>query len=99
MNTPIATVPLACAVLQVFCCRNIDRQRNPLGVEHKIALANDIHTGMLRSCPSCQMLCFNGVLFYHEEGCPDAWREEIRLCPWCKTEFIPVKRYQQCCKD
>ncbi|KKL95470.1 hypothetical protein LCGC14_1854320, partial [marine sediment metagenome] len=42
-------------------------------------------------CSSCEAVMINGV-HCHEFGCPDAWREKKRECPWCGQEFIPEDR-------
>ena len=48
------------------------------------------------SCHSCEMLTINGVPC-HEQGCPEAWKDEIRECRWCGEEFKPEQQYQDCC--
>ena len=53
---------------------------------------------MAKRCPSCEVLYINGVRC-HETGCPDAWRDEVRECKWCGTEFKPEDREQQFCDD
>lgn len=40
----------------------------------------------------------NGVRC-HEAGCPDAWRDQIRECLFCGTEFNPEVRSQTCCDE
>lgn len=50
------------------------------------------------SCPSCEALMINGV-YCHEQGCPDAWKDETRECKWCGGEFKPEHRHQDCCDD
>ena len=47
-------------------------------------------------CESCQALMINGVLC-HEHGCPDAWKDKLRECPWCGTDFRPEEREQRFC--
>lgn len=47
-------------------------------------------------CHSCEMLRINGVVT-HETGCPDAWKDEIRECKFCGSEFFPENSYQLCC--
>jgi hypothetical protein len=47
-------------------------------------------------CDSCEALIINGVLC-HERGCPDAWKDEIRECPWCGTHFVPESQYERYC--
>lgn len=44
----------------------------------------------------CEKLRINGVVT-HEIGCPEAWRDEIRECKECGTEFKPEQRHQECC--
>ena len=51
---------------------------------------------MKRRCHSCEMLNINGVAT-HEIGCPEAWKDEIRECKWCGTEFVPESKWQECC--
>ena len=51
------------------------------------------------TCDSCAVLVINNVIC-HENGCPDAWKDEVRSCKWCGTEFKPADRWQQfCCDD
>ena len=47
-------------------------------------------------CDQCEVLNINGMNC-HETGCPDAWKDEIRECKWCGTEFKPEDRDQQFC--
>ena len=49
-------------------------------------------------CHSCNMLRINGVVT-HETGCPDAWRDEIRECKECGSEFLPTEQRLVCCCD
>ncbi len=50
-------------------------------------------------CDSCEIARINGVRC-HETGCPESWRDEIRECPWCGSEFEPEDRTQRfCCED
>ncbi len=49
-------------------------------------------------CNSCEVLRINGVLC-HEIGCPDAWHNEVRSCPWCGAKFKPEHPRQQCCTE
>lgn len=49
-------------------------------------------------CTQCEQLRINGVVC-HETGCPEAWRDEIRECRECGTEFTPAARHIAfCCK-
>jgi len=51
------------------------------------------------SCPSCAQVSINGVVC-HEQGCPDAWRDETRECRWCGGKFKPESGWQEfCCDD
>ncbi|MFW6061590.1 MAG: hypothetical protein ACOC93_02160 [Planctomycetota bacterium] len=59
---------------------------------------NGDETGLLGGCDSCSPSRINGVLC-HEQGCPDAWRDETRSCQECGTEFYPAQRHQQLCPD
>jgi hypothetical protein len=47
-------------------------------------------------CQSCEVLRINGVLC-HEQGCPDAWMDEIRQCYECGCDFTPESRNQILC--
>jgi hypothetical protein len=47
-------------------------------------------------CHSCEVVNINGVRT-HEHGCPDAWRDEVRECRECGSEFEPEERMQVCC--
>ena len=49
-------------------------------------------------CESCETLMINGVLC-HEIGCPDAWKDYIRECEECGTNFKPKERWQELCSD
>lgn len=51
---------------------------------------------MAKRCESCQVAMING-LRCHEIGCPEAWRDEVRECRWCGTEFLPEEKYQAVC--
>jgi len=55
----------------------------------------DSSTGTGR-CEQCEIMMINGIRC-HEIGCPLAWRDEIRECPWCGTEFRPEDREQRYC--
>lgn len=48
------------------------------------------------NCQSCEALMINGV-YCHETGCPDAWRDEVRKCKWCGSEFNPENPEQRWC--
>ena len=50
------------------------------------------------NCPSCEMVAINGVAC-HEQGCPDAWKSEIRECKECGALFSPQNRAQPCCDE
>ena len=52
------------------------------------------HTG----CDGCSPTVINGTLC-HERGCPEAWRDYVRECPWCGQEFRPTDREQRFCDD
>jgi len=49
-------------------------------------------------CQSCEVVRINGILC-HETGCPDAWEDYTRECPWCGQEFAPEDREQSFCDD
>jgi len=51
-----------------------------------------------RHCDSCDALMINGV-YCHETGCPDAWKDARRECPWCGATFTPEERYQKFCSE
>lgn len=64
-------------------------------------IKNNRQTGKFEqqySCDSCQLVRINGVVC-HETGCPDAWKDEIRECEECGSEFKPESRLQYCCDD
>lgn len=48
------------------------------------------------ACSSCALAVINGVPC-HELGCPDAWRDEVRQCRWCGSEFTPAWKGQGFC--
>jgi len=48
------------------------------------------------TCDSCEILVINNVIC-HETGCPNAWKDETRVCKWCGRSFKPKNRHQQCC--
>jgi len=39
-------------------------------------------------CDGCSPSMVNGVLC-HEHGCPEAWQDMRRECPWCGARFLP----------
>lgn len=47
-------------------------------------------------CDGCQLARINGVLC-HETGCSEAWRDEIRECGTCGSDFEPQYREQRLC--
>ena len=49
-------------------------------------------------CDQCEALMINGI-YCHEHGCPDAWKDEIRECKWCGTEFEPEEQHQEFCEE
>jgi len=49
-------------------------------------------------CDSCDACYIQGVKC-HEHGCPDAWKDEVRECKWCGTEFTPTEGYQDYCSE
>ncbi len=62
-------------------------------------VVNDKVTGKFvreYSCDSCQLVRINGVVC-HETGCPEAWKDEIRECKECGSDFTPEERWQKCC--
>ena len=48
-------------------------------------------------CDGCSPAVINGVLC-HEQGCPDAWRDESQECAWCGQTFHPEERIQSYCE-
>lgn len=44
----------------------------------------------------CEKLRINGVLT-HEIGCTEAWRDQVRKCKWCGSEFKPEARFDYFC--
>lgn len=53
---------------------------------------------MYKQCTACEAAVINGV-YCHEQGCPEAWRDEVRECGWCGAEFKPESRDQLFCED
>lgn len=51
---------------------------------------------MPKRCDQCQVASIQGVKC-HELGCPEAWRDELRTCPWCGTDFTPCHRDHRFC--
>jgi hypothetical protein len=49
-------------------------------------------------CDSCQIVAVNGVAC-HEQGCTEAWKDELRECRWCDNTFKPLSQEQKCCDD
>lgn len=49
-------------------------------------------------CNSCEAMMINGM-YCHEHGCPDAWRDYIRECEWCGSDFKPETCDQVYCSD
>ena len=47
-------------------------------------------------CNGCSPSMINGM-FCHESGCPDAWRDEVRECRWCGSDFKPESAGDQFC--
>jgi hypothetical protein len=47
-------------------------------------------------CDSCEVLVINNVIC-HETGCPDAWKDESRVCKWCGRRFKPAEKNQEFC--
>ena len=48
------------------------------------------------TCESCELLVINNIIC-HETGCPDAWKDETRICTWCGRHFKPEDRNQEFC--
>ena len=53
---------------------------------------------MPKQCTSCEATMINGV-YCHELGCPEAWRDYVRECGWCGSEFKPESKDQLFCED
>ena len=49
-------------------------------------------------CESCEVMNINGVNC-HEIGCPDSWKDELRTCKWCGSEFKPTEMNDPFCDD
>lgn len=47
-------------------------------------------------CDQCEVLVVSGVRC-HEQGCPDAWKDETRECKECGTKFKPTTRWDRHC--
>lgn len=66
-----------------------------------IVTRNNPTTGrfeQIHRCNSCVIIRINGVVC-HETGCPDAWRDSLRECKECGTEFVPGERHQTFCDE
>lgn len=48
------------------------------------------------TCSSCEVLVINNHIC-HENGCPEAWRDEVRECVNCGCDFKPEDHYQKFC--
>ena len=48
------------------------------------------------TCSQCQILLINGYIC-HEHGCPDAWKDTIRECRWCGSDFPPAFSDERFC--
>ena len=49
-------------------------------------------------CKSCEPIVINNTLC-HEIGCPDAWRDYLKECNWCGSQFKPDYKQQDCCNE
>ena len=49
-------------------------------------------------CQSCEVMNINGINC-HEIGCPDSYKDELRICKWCGSEFKPDEMCQPFCDD
>ena len=49
-------------------------------------------------CDQCDCLNINGMNV-HELGCPNAWKDEKRLCKECGRKFKPLNRHHRVCMD
>ena len=47
-------------------------------------------------CQSCDVVRINGKIC-HEHNCPDSWKDEVRICKWCGSQFKPESKGQICC--
>lgn len=47
-------------------------------------------------CESCEVVRINGRVC-HEQGCPDAWKDEKRECRWCGRMFKPENARDEFC--
>jgi hypothetical protein len=75
------------------------KSRNAIvAVRHSIATINHINNemGKAMKCQDCEIVYINGVKC-HERGCPSAWKDTIRECKWCGSDFEPEERNQTCC--
>lgn len=50
------------------------------------------------SCDGCSPCMINGI-FCHEQGCPDAWRDQVVECFTCGCDFAPEEKYQKYCSE
>jgi rRNA maturation endonuclease Nob1 len=53
---------------------------------------------MKTTCNQCEVLYINGIKC-HEHGCPEAYKDEKRICKWCGSEFTPEDKNQQFCSE
>jgi hypothetical protein len=49
-------------------------------------------------CDYCEAMTINNV-YCHEQGCPEAWRDEIKECLCCGSEFKPDEKGQLFCDE
>lgn len=70
-----------------------DHTAKPLNPIHRLG-----RTAYRVSCDACEIVYING-LRCHETGCPDAWQDEKRTCPWCGSPFAPTSSDQRFCED
>lgn len=52
----------------------------------------------ITTCSSCQLVRINGLVC-HETGCPEAYKDERRMCKNCGSTFTPTVRQQRMCDD
>jgi hypothetical protein len=47
-------------------------------------------------CTQCNAIMINGV-YCHEQGCHNSYKNEVRECKWCGSDFQPETRDQEFC--
>lgn len=61
-------------------------------------LNGDDVTLQATDCDGCEPMRINGVM-HHERGCPEAWRDKVRMCHECGCDFRPAECGQMFCDE